>query len=124
MTTTMTCISKIFSLLVTGCQDQFTERRGFHGDDGSSNTANNVAECRTACLTRRERCYGFDFNEGASTGQRCWLFSSSKANGLLPMQGVTHYERQFTCDGGSGVTTTGSSGECSHRKGYFVYLSG
>jgi len=79
--------------------DCWTAEENTNVPGGVVNSANTVQDCQTACINNAS-CIGVDWNDGAQSGQKCWLsgpWSGDKRVGQAP--GITHYNLDRNCAG-------------------------
>jgi len=77
----------------------WTERRDYHGPDGTPRKLNWLHECQSACIND-SRCEAIDW-EPNNVGKTCWILTSTAIKETTKHGVITNYQLDRTCLGES-----------------------
>jgi len=77
----------------------WTERRDYHGPDGTPRKLNWLHECQSACIND-SRCEAIDW-EPSNVGKTCWILTSTAIKETTKHGVITNYQLDRTCLGES-----------------------
>ena len=90
----------------------WTERKDFHGPDGTPHNINSLYECQAACIND-SRCDAIDW-EPSNVGKTCWILTSTAIKETTQLGVITNYQLDRTCLGESCFYDTPSAFRLCH----------